>query len=169
MNRRKLGCKRGRSRKLRSAHYSQILHIKRLCTLQSDFEKNANLSISYFQVRGYPQSLLEKCYQQVSNRKRADLLKTRTKQKDTTCIPAVLTVDKDLTFIKETISSTLYIWPIVQFFLLEICQFLHTNLDKKSQVYITHAKFTKSIPSISGRTITNFVDESHHETFQWHP
>ena len=54
--------------------YSQFLRLRRICTKEEDFVKNAKQHTNFFLIRGYPQHLLDKALQKAQNQNRQQLL-----------------------------------------------------------------------------------------------
>ena len=68
-----------------SIPYSQFLRVRRICSLESDFQTNALTLASHFKRRGYPTKLIEESFLKASKIKRQELLHpTRKATRDET-------------------------------------------------------------------------------------
>ena len=66
----------------KSLPYSQLLRIKRLCTKESDYIRNANKKLKEFETKNYPKKILLDSIEKVNTLKRENLLKKKEKTND---------------------------------------------------------------------------------------
>ncbi len=57
-----------------SGPYSQLVRIKRICTKKEYYEKNSEMILNYYKLRGYPQSVLTSAKIRAAALNRDDLL-----------------------------------------------------------------------------------------------
>ena len=92
--------------------YSQYLHIRRICSNLSDFEKHAENLTAYYIRRGYPQNEMHQSLERARLENRESLLQQGTRknsQQERT--PFVLTHDRDIHHFKK---AMLQLWPLLQ-------------------------------------------------------
>jgi len=75
---------------IKNVPLSQYLRIRRICSLEEDFQFNAAKMTSHFVRRGYPKALLHKAKERAQRASRADTLEHQQKRK-TTRVPYVVT------------------------------------------------------------------------------
>ena len=66
----------------KSLPYSQLLRIKRICTKESDYIRNANKKLKEFEAKNYPKKILLDSIEKVNTLKRENLLKKKEKNND---------------------------------------------------------------------------------------
>ena len=64
--------------------YGQFLRIRRICTLDIDYQTNGQKFIKYYQDRGYPRKALENNYERAARFSQNDLLETKNRKLKTT-------------------------------------------------------------------------------------
>lgn len=73
--------------------YSQFLRLKKICSVEEEFAKQAKIMSSFFVKRGYPERIVKESLQKVNRCERNVLLENSSKS-TTTRIPLVLTYNK---------------------------------------------------------------------------
>ncbi len=58
--------------------YSQLMRIRKICTLDADFTENSQMILAHFHRRGYPLPLLESAWAQAKTLNRETLIKPKT-------------------------------------------------------------------------------------------
>lgn len=58
----------------------QLLRVRRICSLDNDFESNSELIIEYYRKRGYPEKVLAEAYDNARSQNRKDLLAPRVRE-----------------------------------------------------------------------------------------
>ena len=61
--------------------YGQFLRLRRICTLDEDYQKNADKLVKYYTKRGYPEKSILKHHKRASQYTQKDLLETKIKEK----------------------------------------------------------------------------------------
>ena len=91
-----------------SLPYSQLIHIKRICTEQKDFGKHSSLLINYFLQRGYPIDILFSAQDKVRELDRDTLLSNLPKEeeKETDRFFSRSTYHPDGNLLKQVISTS---------------------------------------------------------------
>lgn len=64
-----------------SIPYSQLLRVRRICSKDDDYAREANLMLDRFRRRGFPEQVLEKASAAANNRSRASLLKDNCRER----------------------------------------------------------------------------------------
>ena len=93
--------------------YSELLRVRRICTKEDDFQKQAQKIISYFLRQGYPFRLLQTTLQRVSDIDRNTLLYSNTKTDEPKVhrFFAVTTFHPEGNLLKNMISKN---WDLLQ-------------------------------------------------------
>ncbi|KAL2102084.1 hypothetical protein ACEWY4_003845 [Coilia grayii] len=65
-----------------SLPYSQFCRVKRICSRESDYERNRSMMESKFRARGYKSSQITSANDKIKNRPRSDLLRLKQKKKE---------------------------------------------------------------------------------------
>ena len=73
-----------------SIPYSQLVRLRRICSDDDDFHAKAKEMMHFFNVRGYPESIINKSLNKINELTRNDVLQPRV-HNDTNRIPVVLT------------------------------------------------------------------------------
>ena len=76
---------------LKSIPFSQFLRIRRLCSNDEDFHKQADLFAHFFRNRGYPNQLIQSAIFKAASKDRLELLSGRGQRPNNDRIPVVLT------------------------------------------------------------------------------
>ena len=71
--------------------YGQYLRLRRVCTLNKDFEENADKLTEYYLKRGYPKKQLKNHYDRVKKFRQKELLETKPNKNKSSTPPVMVT------------------------------------------------------------------------------
>lgn len=99
-------------KKMKDANpYGQFLRLKRNCTNNTDFEKNALKTKEHYLKRGYPEQLLEDHLQKARSRKRKEVLNKKDSKQESSRVPLVTTYNPSNPRLKDIILDN---WKMLQ-------------------------------------------------------
>ena len=90
-----------------SIPYSQALHVKRICSKNSEFEVHINITKDQFVKRGYEKTLIENQTKKVAKLDRSVLLVELNKSKNASCLPLAVTFNRKASKHNKHTSTTL--------------------------------------------------------------
>ena len=90
--------------------YGQLLRVKRNCSRNEDYEREAQIMLGHYRKRGYPEQVLQDALKKSNEKNRADLLSPRVRKENKRPV-LVLTYHPKLQGIQNTI---LRFWSIIE-------------------------------------------------------
>ena len=96
---------------IKSIPYAQAIRVKKICSEQSELNKNLDKLKTDFVKRGYNENFVEEQFERISTKERKSLLEKKSTLSNQTRIPLVITYNTTLPNIKEIIYKH---WNLLQ-------------------------------------------------------
>lgn len=141
--------------------FGQLIRVRRNCTEDEDFFREASSILNHFKRRGYPSDLLSKAWDRAKTLTRSDTLKKQTKG-DSQRIPLVLTYHEHLPPVVKLVH---HFWPLLahsetpQVFSEAPVTAFRRPPNLKDQIVRAKINYPPTDPATQGRVILNYYED----------